>query len=288
MSVKSHVVAITGGARGIGLATAKAFHAAGAKVSLGDVDFELAQQEAAALHGQAFALDVRDRASFSKFLQDTETALGPVDILINNAGIMPSGAFIDESDAATQAQIDINLNGVILGCKLAIPSMLQRGQGHIVNLASMAGVLPLPGLAVYCATKFAVLGLTQSLREEYRDSGLRFSSILPAKVSTELASGTQQAGRGVPTSSADDVAAAILAAVTQDLAEVTVPRYLSAAPALLNLAPHVFQRGFRRLFDDRRILEKLDHQARAPYEQRLAKLSKKAPKTRISKTESAA
>jgi short-subunit dehydrogenase len=163
---------------------------------------------------------------------------------------------------------------VILGCKLALPPMLRQGRGHMVNVASMAGVLPVPGLAVYCATKFAVVGLTQALREEYRDGGVRFSTILPSKVTTELASGSEAAARGVPTVAPQDVAQAVVEALEQDLREVTVPRYLGAAPALLGVAPHWLQRGFRRAFGDRRVLEKLARKARAAYEARIERLAR--------------
>ena len=274
MVAKQHfagkVVVITGGGRGIGLATAK-----GARISIGDVQAELAVKEAAELNGYGGQLDVRDRASFSAFLSATSTALGSVDVLINNAGIMPTGDFTEESDDMSDAQIDVNLRGVILGCKLALPGMIHRGQGHIVNVASMAGVLPVPGLAVYCATKFAVVGLTQALREEYRDSGVHFSTIMPAKVTTELAAGTEVAGRGVPTSSPEQVAAAIVEAVREQLNEVTVPRYMAVTPALLGVAPQRLQRGIRRLLGDRRILEKLDNTARADYDARIAQLANK-------------
>lgn len=272
--LRGKVVAITGGARGIGLAMAKTLSAQGARVSIGDVDAKLAAASARTIGAHAASLDVRERASFSAFLESTENAFGPLDVLINNAGIMPTGAFTDESDAISETQIAVNLRGVILGCKLALPGMVARGSGHIVNVASMAGVLPVPGLAVYCATKFAVVGLTQSLREEYRDSGVQFSTIMPAKVTTELASGTDAAARGVPTSSPEDVAAAVVEALTKQLTEVTVPRYLGAAPAVLGLAPHWLQRGFRRTFGDRRVLEKLDSKARTGYDQRIAALAR--------------
>lgn len=268
------VVAITGGGRGIGLAIAQALAAQGARVSLGDIDAGLAEQAARPLGGYGGALDVRNRDSFAAFLAATEQALGPVDILVNNAGIMPAGPFLAEPDALSDTQIDVNLRGVILGCKLALPGMLARHRGHIVNVASMAGVLPVPGLAVYCATKFAVVGLTQTLREEYRDSGVQFSTILPAKVTTELAAGTDGAGRGVPTVAPEDVAAAVVAALRQGLSEVAVPRYLNATPALLGLAPQWLQRGFRQVFGDRRVLEQIDAEARAGYNQRLAALSR--------------
>jgi short-subunit dehydrogenase len=252
---------------------AQAFAAEGAQVGVGDIDEALAREAAGRIGGYGARLDVRDRASFAAFLDATEEALGPVDVLVNNAGIMPTGPFTDESDAISDTQIAVNLRGVILGCKLALPGMMQRGRGHVVNVASMAGVLPVPGLAVYCATKFAVLGLTQSLREEYRDSGVNFSTIMPSKVTTELASGTDAAASGVPAVSPQDVAAAVLEAVKHSLTEVAIPRYLSLVRPVLATAPRWLQRGFRRAFGDRRVLEKLDRNARAAYDQRIARLA---------------
>ena len=274
-TLNGKVVVITGGGRGIGLATAKALAAQGARISIGDVHADLAEQAAKNLNGYGGALDVRDRQSFAAFIDATEKSLGPIDVLINNAGIMPTGEFTEESDEISDTQIDVNLRGVIHGCKQVLPGMLHRGHGHIVNVASLAGVFPLPGLAVYCATKFAVVGLTQSLREEYRDSGVNFSTIMPAKVTTELASGTEVAGRGIPTSSPEDVAAAVIAAIHDNLGEVTVPRYMAATPALLSVTPRRVLRGVRRLIGDRRILEKLDNRARADYDARIAQLADK-------------
>ena len=268
------VVAVTGGGRGIGLAIARALAAAGARISIGDIDEDLAKRAAAEVNGKGFALDVRDRASFECFIQCTEQSFGAVDILINNAGIMPTGDFLSETDITSDTQIDINLRGVILGCKVAMPSMIQRRRGHIVNVASLAGHVAVPGLAVYCATKFAVMGLTQTLRAEYRDSGLNFTAVCPSKVTTELASGTDDAGRGVPTASPEDVADAVVEALTKNLAMVTVPRYLDAVPALQGITPHWILRGARRFFGDRRILEDIDHTARASYTKRINSLEK--------------
>jgi NAD(P)-dependent dehydrogenase (short-subunit alcohol dehydrogenase family) len=274
--LNGHVVAITGGGRGIGLAIAKACAARGAKVALGDVDAALAEQAAAALNGYGGALDVRDRESFRAFLGTSEDRLGSVDVLINNAGIMPMGPFDLESDALSDVQIDINLRGVIIGCKLAVPLMRKNGGGHIVNVASLAGVFPLPGAAVYCATKFAVRGLTHSLREEFRDSGIAFSAVLPSRITTELAAGTDKAGRGVPSASPEDVAAAVIDALEHGLPEVTVPRYLRSAPALLALVPHQAERLLRRMIGDRRMLDDLDLAARKGYDGRLARLARVA------------
>lgn len=267
------VVAVTGGGRGIGLAIAQAFAAEGALVGIGDIDESLARQAAKPLGGYGGRLDVRDRTSFAAFLEETEKALGAVDVLVNNAGIMPMGPFTEESDAVSDTQISINLRGVILGCKLVLPQMLARGQGHVVNVASGCAFLALPGAAVYCATKFAVLGLTQTLREEYRDSGVSFSTIMPSKVTTELAAGTDRAASGIPTVSPEDVAVAVVGAVRHRLTEVAVPRYLGVARPLLATVPHWLERRFRRSFGDRRILDQLDRNARASYEQRIASLA---------------
>jgi NAD(P)-dependent dehydrogenase (short-subunit alcohol dehydrogenase family) len=117
-ALNGHVVAITGGARGIGLATAKAFAAAGAKVAIGDLDVDLAKRVAADIHGDVVALplDVTVPGSFSAFLDDAARVHGPLDIVVNNAGVMLTGEFVDEPSTAEDKMIDINLRGVILGC----------------------------------------------------------------------------------------------------------------------------------------------------------------------------
>lgn len=271
------VAVVTGGGRGIGLAVATALAARGARVAIGDIDAALATKAAAGLgrKGRHFGgtLDVRDRTSFAKFLAAAEDALGPVAILVNNAGIMPMGAFLDESDALSDTQIDVNLRGVIHGCKLALPDMVARGHGHIVNIASMAGKVAMPGLAVYCATKFAVVGLTEALREEHRDSGVEFSAVLPSKVTTELSSGTEFAQGVIPTVSPEEVANAVILALEQQLPEVAVPRYCTTVTNLQGVLPHRLLRGLRRLANDHRILEATDSTARAGYEQRMAALA---------------
>lgn len=268
------VVVVTGGGRGIGLAIARVLASRGARIAIGDIDEALADSAAASVGGFGGKLDVRDRESFAAFLDATRHALGPVDVLVNNAGIMPSGPFVDEADGLSDAQIDINLRGVIHGCKLALPEMIARGSGHIVNVASMAGVLAVPGLAVYCATKFAVVGLTETLREEYRDSGVSFTQVMPAKVTTELASGTDSAARGVPTASPEDVADAVLDAITRRIDTVTVPRYMNTLAPLQGITPNWLLRGMRRTFGDRRVLEAIDRTARAGYEKRIAALAR--------------
>ena len=112
----------------------------------------------------ALPLDVTDRASFAKFLDEAERQLGPVDVVINNAGIMPVTALVDESDDSIKRQLDINIYGVIVGTQLAIERMRPRGSGHIVNIASQAGKTAIPGIATYSGTKHAVVGISEAVR----------------------------------------------------------------------------------------------------------------------------
>src|SRR5580693_7048025 len=160
--------AITGAARGIGKETAQALTRQGMKVAVGDLDLAAARKTASELGASAVALplDVTDRDSFGKFLDDAEAQLGPVDVLVNNAGIMQVGRFVDEDDLTARRMIDINLHGVILGTKLALERMVARDRGHIVNISSQAGKFGAPGGATYSATKHAVVGLSEAVRGE--------------------------------------------------------------------------------------------------------------------------
>src|SRR5207247_727413 len=167
----------------------------GAEVWIGDLDLELAAREAGSIGARAARLDVTDRSSFANFL---EAAAGdaPLDALINNAGVMPFGAFLEEDDAISERTIAINLEGVIHGMRLALPAMRERGHGHVVNVASLAARLPVPGSAVYSGTKAAVLAITDAVRRELRGSGVRLTTVLPGMVATELVGGAKP-GRGV-------------------------------------------------------------------------------------------
>ncbi|GAA3188443.1 hypothetical protein GCM10020255_086190 [Rhodococcus baikonurensis] len=139
------VIAITGGARGIGFATASSLVALGAKVAIGDIDETTVKQSGADLDVYAGKVDVTDLASFTAFLDDVERELGPLDVLVNNAGIMPVGLLVDEPDVVTRRMLDINIYGVINGTKLAAQRMIPRGAGHVINIASLAGETCTPG-----------------------------------------------------------------------------------------------------------------------------------------------
>jgi NAD(P)-dependent dehydrogenase (short-subunit alcohol dehydrogenase family) len=238
-ALNGHVVAITGGARGIGLATAKAFAAAGAKVAIGDLDADLAKRVAADIHGDVVALplDVTVPESFSAFLDDAAGVHGPLDIVVNNAGVMLTGEFVDEPSMAEDKMIDINLRGVILGCKLAAARFIPRGGGTIINVASMAGVAGFPGVATYCATKFGVVGLTYALREELHAHKIHVSAILPGVVHTELSAGLRlsRSVENCVSVEPEEIAAAVVAAARSHRAMSFAPRRLQflLRPALL-------------------------------------------------------
>ena len=268
------VIAITGAARGIGLATAEALIAQGAKVSIGDVDLELAEKEAQRIGAKAFKVDVRDRASFAQFIQNTVQHYGSLYALVNNAGIMPMGAFLDEDPDLVDAQIDINFRGVIMGMQLALPELLKHGEGHIVNIASLAGRFALPGSAVYSGTKSAVIGVTEAIAGEFRDSNIQFTAILPSKVLTELTAGTEKAARTIPSVTPQQVANAVVSALIKPRLFIAVPDYLQSVHGAYAMMPQWLQKGTRRLIGDDGILTKLDHSAHASYAKRIHKLAK--------------
>jgi NAD(P)-dependent dehydrogenase (short-subunit alcohol dehydrogenase family) len=236
-SVAEKVIAITGGARGIGLATATVLHGLGATVAIGDIDRSAVKEAGSGLDLEvARRLDVTDRRSFTDFLDTVEDQLGPVDVLVNNAGVIAVGNAVDEADAVTHRVLEVNVYGVILGTKLAAKRMLPRGHGHIVNIASLGSLLPTQGIATYCATKHAVLGYTDTVRLENRGSGVHFSAILPTLTNTEMIAGVGR-GKGFKNAEPDDVARAVANVIAKPKPRVFVPRSIGRVAAAQRFMP---------------------------------------------------
>jgi NADP-dependent 3-hydroxy acid dehydrogenase YdfG len=270
-SLVGNVVAITGGARGIGRATAAALIAQGARVAIGDIEPTLAEQTAQELAGGTIGLplDVTDRESFEKFLATVEERVGPLDVLINNAGIMPIGPFIEESDATARTMIDINLHGVIFGSKLALERFIPRGSGYLVNIASAAGKAGFPSGATYCATKHAVVGLSESIRAEVHETDIGVSVVMPVVVNTELGSGLPET-RGVKAVEPEDVANAIVDALQTGRYEVFVPKSVGGLMRAKAVVPARVMEAIGRFLKGDEVLANADHVERAAYEARMA------------------
>jgi len=270
-SLRGKVVAITGGARGIGKATAKALILKGAKVAIGDLDKDLAEQTAAELGGDTLALelDVTRRDSFEGFLDQVEERLGSLDVLVNNAGIMPLGKFVEEDDDTAHRMVDINVHGVMYGMKLAIPRMERRNSGHIVNIASQAGKTGFPGGATYCGTKHFVVGVSEAVRAEVRETDIEISCVMPAVVNTELGSGLTET-RAIKVLEPEDVADAIVAALERPKFDVWVPRESVAIHKIVNLLPRGGREAIGRALKADKVLMDTDQSVRASYEDRAA------------------
>ncbi|WP_280304788.1 SDR family oxidoreductase [Nocardia neocaledoniensis] len=266
------LIAITGAARGIGLATARAFVAEGAHVALGDLDEALAVQAAAELGDRAMghALDVTDKSSYAAFLDAAARWRGrPLDVLVNNAGVMPNGAFLDQSDRIDQLTMDVNVYGVIHGMRLALPGMVERGRGHVVNVASLAGKFPIKGLAVYNASKYAVVGLTAATRLEMDATGVSVSAVLPSAVRTELSSGIDY---GIlPAVDPEDIAAAVVRTVKTRAAETSVPGYVGLMANAAGLVPEPLLKVVRKAAHDDAAITRVDDKVRRAYLDRIEK-----------------
>ncbi|SPM36667.1 NAD(P)-dependent dehydrogenase, short-chain alcohol dehydrogenase family [Mycobacterium rhizamassiliense] len=269
LKLRDKVIVITGGARGIGLATATALHNLGAKVAIGDIDEVKVKESGTALGLDVYGkLDVSDPHSFAEFLDDVERQLGPIDVLVNNAGIMPLGLIIDEPDAVTRRVLDINVYGVILGTKLAIERMVPRGKGHVVNVASLAGEGHVPGAATYCASKHAVIGFTDTARLEYRKAGVKFSLVNPTFVNTDLIAGTQGM-KGFRNAEPTDVANAIAQLIAKPKPLVRVTKAAGAVIASSKFLPRVLSEGLNRVMGGEHIFtDDVDAEKRKAYEAR--------------------
>jgi NADP-dependent 3-hydroxy acid dehydrogenase YdfG len=244
--LSGQVAAITGGGRGIGRATAEALLAQGMMVAIGDLDLPTAEQTASELSSRgmikAYPLNVTEPESHETFIDAVERDLGPIDVYINNAGIMPVGRYLEQDPSSDRRQIEINVFGVLHGMRAILPRFQQRYSGHLVNIASMAGKGGFPGVAVYCGTKHFVVGVSEAVHLELKDTPIEVTCVMPSFVNTELVSGLGSA-RGVKNAEPTDVAGEIVAALQVPRFDVFVPRAVGRINRVMSVMPRRAREG---------------------------------------------
>lgn len=259
-------IAITGGARGIGLATAKLAAERGHRVAIGDIDGEAARAAASGIEGAAgFELDVRDRDSFRSFLDGAEAELGaPLDSLVNNAGVMLLGPVGELGPERARRMVEINLIGVINGTQLALERFRRQGGGKVVNVASTAGEWGIRGASVYSATKFGVIGFSEAVRQELHDEPIGISVLIPGIVNTRLTWGVPDAK--TPTAEPEDIAQVALKALAGGRFIYHAPGVAGGVIRIFGLLPRGLNARLQRALGFQDPLWKTDPAQHARYE----------------------
>ena len=232
--LKDKVVLITGASRGIGVDIAKAFAAQGAKLALAarsGSELEKVRDSLTATGATAIAVptDVSDLASLRALMKETEASLGPIDVLVNNAGIEEVCDFETMDLEYMEQMLTVNVLAVVWLTRLIVPSMVERGTGHVCNIASLAGVTPVPHNTVYSTTKHAVVGFSRSLRMELADHGVEVSVVCPGFVEGAgmFTRWGRPAPKVAPSVTSEQVANAVIGAVTKNKGKVIVTKGLA-------------------------------------------------------------
>lgn len=187
IGVADQVAVVTGAGRGIGRAVAIELGRLGMRVALTSRTRKELEETARHVPGAAvLPADIRRRADVEEMLAAAAETFGPVDVLVNSAGVYHYGPVSETGDGDFDRVLDTNLRGIFFACRAVLPSMTQRGTGHIVNIASIAGKVGSARRALYCASKFGVVGFTQSLAEEVREFGVRVSVVCPGSTNTRF------------------------------------------------------------------------------------------------------
>ena len=194
MRFEGKVALVTGGAGGIGSATASRLAAEGARVAVCDLTAEATRELAADLGGLGLELDVRSEASIAAAVAATEQRLGPIDVLVNNAGIGGELFFGQTPPEVWDNMLAVNLRGVLAVTHAVLPGMQQRGGGAIVNVASEAGRVGSQLAVVYSATKAGVIGFTKALAKESARFGVRVNAVAPGPIDTQMVRGAEVLG----------------------------------------------------------------------------------------------
>lgn len=274
MELRGANALVTGAAGGLGGFIARSLAAEGVNLVLSDLpgatlDGLQGEVRAAGVGAEVVPADLTETASISKLAEQAEAALAPIDILVNNAGVEFARSFGDATREELETITSVNLLAVMELTRVVLPGMLSRGRGHIVNVASLAGKLPAPYLATYCATKHGVVGFTHSLRAEYGGAPVGFSAICPGFISRVGMYGRIEGVVGdtppeLSTSPPERVGEAVVRAVRENRVEVIVnsrptqplTMLAAAAPAaLIRLLRRKRLLDFARSYEEARRLE---------------------------------
>lgn len=260
IELKTAHALITGGARGIGFDTARRLLHEGSRITLWDLDRHALERAEERLREETpeavVALrqcDIGDYLQMREALTVAERVTGPVDILINNAGHMAPGDFLDQDSEVWQQTIKINLSALVELTHLVLPGMYERRRGHIINISSAAGTIGVPGLAVYSASKWGVWGFSEALRAEAATRGVMVSSIHPSYIATGMFSGARVTGIGsllVPQLRSHDVVAEAIveSALKRGRTSPKRPRTVRLAILLRGILPDsLFNAAMKRL-----------------------------------------
>ncbi|MCV7230142.1 SDR family oxidoreductase [Mycolicibacterium komossense] len=272
-NIRGKTIAITGAARGIGYATAKALLARGARVVIGDRDVAVLESAVAGLSGLGMVsghpLDVTDRDSFETFLDKARTdGDGHIDVLVNNAGVMSVGPFLEQTEGAIRSSVEVNFYGVLTGCQLVLPEMVRRHRGHIINIASMAGMVAVPGQVVYAGSKFAVVGLSTALADEFAPQGVNVTVVMPTFTNTELISGTETTSATKPVQPEDIAAGIVKALDNPKRTHLSVPAPLRFTASLTGMLPPKARRFLNKKMGTDTVFLTFDRTERKRYEDR--------------------
>lgn len=255
-------VLVTGAANGIGAAIARLCVKAGHRIVAADIDRAALSRLREGLPGiETAVLDVRDLATWAKVVEDAEKQGGPIDVLINNAGVCLPGPCDQVSAEDDRLTVEVNLIGVMNGVRTLLPRFLARQRGHVINVASMAAFAPAPDLATYCATKHAVRAYTHSCALDHRHAPVHWTLACPSAVETPMLEGMRKRRAGVVVFTEkpmrpEKIAGAIVDAIAEPRSEVLVPNARGKLIRFIGLFPGLLARGM----DDaeRRGLEALD------------------------------
>ena len=255
-------VFVTGAAKGIGAAIARLCLGEGHQVVAADIDEAGLSTLRAQLPGIEIArLDVRDLAAWGQEAEATEARGGPIDVLINNAGVCLPGPCDTVSDEEDRLTIDVNLVGVINGVRTFLPRFLERGRGHVINVASMAAFAPAPELAAYCATKHAVRAYTHSCALDHRRAPIHWTLVCTSAVDTPMLEGMRKKRAAAVVFTEKPmpparVARAVIDAIDSPRREVLIPSGRGRLVRFLGLFPGLLSRGMDEA--ERRGLDALD------------------------------